>query len=80
MIVPCFILFSLRNLSLIIKFGKVGVIAIFAYGLFIIETFIENIANGNVTKHWNEMKYFSPNFALVAGSFALAFFIHNIIC
>ncbi|KAL4486141.1 hypothetical protein ABPG72_012194 [Tetrahymena utriculariae] len=80
LIVPYFILFSLRNLSFIIKLGKIGVFAIFVYGLFIIETFIENIASGNVSKYWDKMTYFSPNFALVAGSFALAFFIHNIIC
>ncbi|EAR97831.1 transmembrane amino acid transporter protein (macronuclear) [Tetrahymena thermophila SB210] len=80
LIVPYFVLFSLRNLSFIIKLGKIGVFAIFVYGLFIIETFIENIASGNVSKYWDKMTYFSPNFALVAGSFALAFFIHNIIC
>ncbi|EAR97830.2 transmembrane amino acid transporter protein (macronuclear) [Tetrahymena thermophila SB210] len=80
LIVPCFALFTLRDLTFVINLRKVGVLAIFGYGLFLIETFIENFINGNVLENWDKLHYFTPNFALVAGSFAMAFFIHNTVC
>jgi sodium-coupled neutral amino acid transporter 9 len=81
LIVPLFFIFCMKELTGIIKLAKFGVISVLLYGLFILYSFIDNLQSGRVAAKWDsDLKYFSNDVAGVAGSFALAFFIHNCVC
>lgn len=75
MLVPCSISLVIKDISKIIKLAEYGVIAIFSYGFFIIYIFIKNLFSSNFNS--NDIVYFTWNFSDPAGSFALAFMIHN---
>ena len=75
MLVPCSILLVIKDISKIIKLAEYGVIAIFSYGFFIIYIFIKNFFSSNFNS--KDIVYFTWNFSDPAGSFALAFMIHN---
>ncbi|EWS72541.1 transmembrane amino acid transporter protein (macronuclear) [Tetrahymena thermophila SB210] len=78
--VPVFLLCSLKELNFIVKLGRIGVTSIFAYGIFLLYCFIENISDGNVSEYWDEqMSLFSKNIVGVAGPFSFAFFVHTIV-
>jgi sodium-coupled neutral amino acid transporter 9 len=71
----------MKELTGIIKLAKFGVVAVVLYGSFILYSFIDNVLSGRVADYWNsDVKYFSDDVAGVAGSFALAFFVHNCVC
>jgi sodium-coupled neutral amino acid transporter 9 len=75
MLIPCSISLVIKDISKIIKLAEYGVIAIFSYGFFIIYIFIKNLFSSNFNS--KDIVYFTWNFSDPAGSFALAFMIHN---
>ena len=78
-VTPIFLMFCIKDLTVFIKCGVVGIIAIISYGIFLIYLFIDNLATGQIRKQSQEgnVKLFTDDFALVVGNLALAFFIHN---
>lgn len=61
--------------------AKYGVIAIIAYFLFIFYIFFQNVSKAGFQEKWEtQMKYFTTDFGDIAGTFSLAFFLHNCVC
>ena len=82
MTLPIFILFSLKDLTFIIRIARFGVFAIFLYGVFLIYKFIENLVSGGIKENSDKLRLFASNIwelAGVIGNLALAFFVHNFI-
>ena len=83
LILPVIVTTNLKELTPIIKMAKYGIIAIAVYGLFIFYIFFKNIFSEDWDIHKNDDKLglhsFTLNFADIAGNYALAFFIHNVI-
>jgi len=75
---PVFFLCSFRELNFIVKLGRIGVSSIFIYGIFLMYCFIDNIASGRASEHWDELKFFSGDIVGVAGPFSFAFFVHTV--
>lgn len=40
--------------------------------------FIDNLASGRASEHWDELKFFSGDIVGVAGPFSFAFFVHTV--
>lgn len=66
-------------MKMIIKLAHGGFFAIGLYVIFVIYTFFDNVATGNLKENISEVSYFSSDIASIAGSFALAFMVHNAI-
>ena len=49
------------------------------YVCFVIYTFFDNLIAGRISANIGEVSYFSTDIAGIAGSFALAFMVHNAI-
>ncbi len=49
------------------------------YGIFILYLVIAGLTNGRIQDNFSDLKMWTPNVAGVGGSFALAFFVHNIV-
>ena len=79
--IPVFFLSSMKELTPIIKLGSYGVLAVLVYGVFIIYIFITAVVNPDFQQNWDtKMELFTTNFSAVAGTFSLAFFVHNVVC
>jgi solute carrier family 38 (sodium-coupled neutral amino acid transporter), member 9 len=57
----------LKDITKLIKIAHYGVVAIVAYGVFVIYIFIENMANGTVLDYSDDIVLFSWNFSKPAG-------------
>lgn len=77
MIVFCFALFSLKDLSVIMKICQYGIISIILFIVYIIYKGVSNISHGNVTL--DSVKLFTPDFATLCGVFSLSFMCHNVL-
>ena len=77
--IPIQILAAKRDLSAILKMAKYGIIALLAYFAFIIYIFFENVTSQGFHDKFKKLHYFSTDFGLIAGVFALAFFGHNFV-
>lgn len=75
MIGICFLLFSLKDLKIILKMGQYGIISIIIFFFYVIVRGFMNVPN--VTS--DNLKIFTSDVANLCGVFALSFFIHNII-
>lgn len=69
----------IKNSLLINIIIFIGFFAIGMYVCFIIYTFFDNVASGRLADNYTEVNYFSADIAGIAGSFALAFMVHNAI-
>lgn len=78
-LVCVFPLFLIKNMNLIIKLAHGGFFAIGLYVCFVIYTFFDNLASGVLADNVSDVNYFSSDIASIAGSFALAFMVHNAI-
>lgn len=77
MIVFCFILLNMKDLSIILKLGQYGIISIFLFIIYIMTKGVENISAGNV--NLDNIKILTPDFATLCGVFSLSFMCHNVI-
>ena len=77
MVVFCFILFHLKDLTLILKIGQFGIVSIAAFIVYIVTKGSENISKGNV--NLDNIKIITPDFATLCGVFSLSFMCHNVI-
>lgn len=77
MICFCFILFNLKDLSVILKIGQYGIVSIVLFIIYIFYKGVENIAQGNV--NMENIKIITPDFATLCGVFSLSFMCHNVI-
>lgn len=83
LIIPIFLLCSMKELTFIIKLAKYGISAVVTYFVFIFYIFFVNITSENFSKKWHDpdtgMQLFTKNFGELAGALALAFFGHNVV-
>ena len=77
MIFFCYIMFYLKDLTVILKIGQYGIISIFTFIIYIITKGSENMSNGNITS--DNIKILTPDFATLCGVFSLSFMCHNVI-
>ena len=77
MIVFCFLLFALKDLSIILKIGQFGIVSIVLFIIYILTKGITNISEGNV--NIDTVKIITPDFATLCGVFSLSFMCHNVI-
>lgn len=64
--------FFIKDIAVIVKLARFGVVALLCYMIFIFYIFLDNIISGRAKAHWSEMKYFTSDVATVMGNFALA--------
>ncbi|CAK62184.1 unnamed protein product (macronuclear) [Paramecium tetraurelia] len=76
---PLSTLLLIKDITTIVKIAHYGVIALFAYGIFIIYIFIVNLASEDISQKFEQITLWSWEFSQPAGQFALAFMIHNAI-
>mmetsp|Transcript_35999 Transcript_35999/g.42066 ORF Transcript_35999/g.42066 Transcript_35999/m.42066 type:complete len:498 (-) Transcript_35999:129-1622(-) len=80
----CFCLFSIKNLSFILKFNSVGIIALVIFVIFVLVTGVQALIMGKVGFTWEaeegtKFPLMSFDVVTISGIFALAFLIHNLI-
>ncbi len=69
-------LFSLKDLKVILKLGQYGIISIMIFSIYVIVKGILNISS--IDFNVNDLTLFTSDFATVCGVFASAFFLHNL--
>lgn len=76
---PVFGMFCKKDIRIFIKLGKIGIIALISYGLFLVYLFGDNLFSGMLKKQVDDghVRLFSSDFSLIVGNLALAFFCHN---
>ena len=81
LIIANFFLFSLKEIKLILKISRLGIISIIVFILYMLVEGVINIAEGNVslTGSAPNLKLFTGDVATLAGVYALSFFIHSLI-
>jgi len=72
-----FLLLNLRKIAFLVKLGHYGVICLYIYTIFIIYLAAANLADGTYYAHTNDIKLVTGDIGNLAGTFALAFNIHN---
>ena len=62
----------------IVKLSFLGLIAIFSFAVFIVYIVFDNLETGGIADNMDDVNYFVPSKAgNVAGTFAIAFMVHN---
>ena len=73
-------LLFIKKMNFLVKIARIGAFSLYAYIIFIIYIFFDNLASGRVEENWNkEMHQFTWDIGTIVGNFALAFLIQNTI-
>ena len=70
------LLLSIRKTSILAKLNEYGVYCIFLYLIFIVYAFVSNLVNGNLSFHYEKIKFFHYDFGDLASAASWGFSIH----